>query len=404
MKNLLWLGDACVSSGFARCTHEILETVRHSFNVTVVGINYHGDPHEYPYPVYPARSSSDPIGIGRIRSIALETKADVIVIQLDPWCFPAFFTQLEGLDIPIIGAVAVDGKNCSGDALSGLAHAIFWTGFGATEAKAGGYDGPSSVVPLGVDTKIYYPRDRDSIRQRFISKTLEKFGLPQESFIVGVVGRNQPRKRLDLTVRCFSEFVHDYKVQDAVLWCQVAPTGEEAYDLAGLAKYYDVAGRVLVPMVNPVHGVTEELLAQIYSMFHVLMSTTQGEGWGLPALEAMACGVTCLLPGWSGYGDWARDAAILVPCCDTAVTMRSDTTVIGGIVDTKAMAAQLYALYNSKALQDTYSSKGFHFARRPQLRWKAIGEQYVDVIQSVIVEQLQQTQQTRQKGADAVAV
>jgi len=67
-KKLLWVGDAGCPSGFGLATHKILDVVRHKYDVTVLGLNYRGDPHGYPYEIWAASAEGDTFGIGRFPS------------------------------------------------------------------------------------------------------------------------------------------------------------------------------------------------------------------------------------------------------------------------------------------------------------------------------------------------
>jgi glycosyltransferase involved in cell wall biosynthesis len=384
MKKLLWVGDACVSSGFARATHNILDTLRYVFDVQVLGLCYSGDPHDYPYKVYPAYSGGDAFGVGRVKDIAESFKPDVIVIQQDPWNFPPYLEQLKGIDAPIVGHVAVDGKNCAGEKLQGLAACVFWTMFGEAEAKVGGYVGPTEVIPLGVDRNIYKPLDKIELKANIIGPVLAVQHLPADSFVVGVVGRNQERKRLDLTIRYFAEWVRSHKVEDACLWCHVAPTGDQAYDMHQLVKYYGMGGRVFAPSINPVYGLPEASMAKVINLFDVFFSTTQGEGFGLPALEAMACGVPPLLPDWSAYGDWARRGATLVPCSSTAVTPHIGGAVLGGIMDEEKAIEKLHCLYAENGLRARLSRQALDLASQPEFQWPVIGDAWLKVLSDVL--------------------
>ena len=51
MAKILWYGDACSNTGFARVTHSVLDHLSKEHEVVVLGINYTGDPHEYPYKI-----------------------------------------------------------------------------------------------------------------------------------------------------------------------------------------------------------------------------------------------------------------------------------------------------------------------------------------------------------------
>lgn len=387
MKKLLWVGDACVSSGFARSTHGVLDTLRFVYDVSVLGMCYNGDPHDHPYRVYPAFAGGDSFGVGRIRGLVESLKPDVIVVQQDPWNFPAYLTQLTGIDVPVVGVVAVDGKNCAGENLNPLALSIFWTQFGEQEARVGGYTGPSAVIPLGVDLDVYKPLDRADSKEKILGKVLSDHHLSADSFVVGVVGRNQERKRLDLTLRYFANWAREFQVEDACLWCHVAPTGEAAYDLRSLAKYYGILGRVFVPAISPIYGLPEEALARIYNLFDVLLSTTQGEGMWLPGLEAAACGVPIIAPDWSAVGELFSKAAALVSCTSMAVTPHIGGAVLGGIADETECIAQLNALYRNKALRTKYANASLALASEDRFRWPNIGDAFSKALDGVFARQ-----------------
>jgi D-inositol-3-phosphate glycosyltransferase len=379
---LLWIGDAGVSTGFARATHKTLDVLRQTYDVSVLGIGYLGDPHSYPYPIYPTYPGGDHSGIGRLRQLIMNIRPHVIVLQQDPWNFPSYLKRIE--NVPVIGAVAVDGKNCRGSDLNGLALAVFWTEFGKEQAHLGGYEGSSVVIPLGVDRSIYFPRNRHDARQRLgIPEALRTKRFPPDAFIVGAVGRNQLRKRLDLTISYFAEWVHSKHVDDALLWLHVAPTAEDDYDLNQLVDYYNLVGRVIVPSIEMWYGVSEELLSYEYNSFDVLLTTTQGEGFGLPAFEAMACGVPVIAPSWSALGELLREVAILIPCSTTSATP-GKVNSIGGIPDREAMISELDRLYHDSDDRQALGTLGLARASEARFDWANVGKSFTHAVNSVV--------------------
>lgn len=380
-RRLLWIGDACVSSGFARATHKILETVSQSFDVHVLGLNYMGDPHPYPYPVYPGFTGGDALGYGRVKSLVQKIGPSVVIVQNDPWNFQEYIRRIG--NVPTIGIVAIDGKNCQGKLLNGLTLAIFWTKYGRDQADLGGYTGPSVVIPLGVDQEMYHPFDAKEMRAGMnLPQVLGNRGLPPDTFIVGVVGRNQPRKRLDLTLQYFSDWIHTCKIPDAALWLHVAPTQEAGFDLGQLGEYYRISDRVFQPSINPTIGITEESMARVYSVFDVLVNTCVGEGWGLPIQEAMACGVPCIVPDWAALGEWPEDAVFKVPCTATAVAPGINT--VGGVADRQTFMQALDAFYGSKDVRRVYSQRGLSLVSRPEFRWASVGQAFTEAIERTL--------------------
>jgi len=370
---LLWIGDAACATGFARATHYTLEVLRETWDVSVLGLNYLGDPHSYPYPIYPCYPGGDAFGVRRTKEMVEKIRPDLVVVQNDPWNLPAYMKQI--VDVPIVGVVAVDGKNCRATSMNGIALAIFWTKFGADEARAGGYLGPSEVIPLGVDLNIYKPMDKQEARAAL--------GLPkhmQEGFIVGNVNRNQPRKRLDLMVSYFAEWVKTFEVEDAYLFLHVAPTGDQGYDVKQLMHYYGMKGKLILSEPNIGQGDPEELLVQTYNCFDVQATTTQGEGMGLTTLEGMACEVVQIAPRWSALGDWAKDAAVMVDCSEICTTPNM-LNVIGGVPSRGQFVAELDTLYNHADVREDWRKRGLALAHDPMFNWRNIGERFAKVLE-----------------------
>jgi len=369
MRKLLWVGDAGCDSGFARCTHQTLEVLRRTWDVHVLGLNYRGDPHDYPYPIFPAFLGGDFFGVKRLPELAAKIMPDMVVIQNDPWNIPAYTKALEGFTGKIVGAIAVDGKNCRGRTLNKLTRAIFWTKFAQQEALQGGMRIPSGVVGLGVDLNIYKPCNRIAAR-RLVGLP----GVPDNAFIVGNVNRNQPRKRLDLTIQYVAEWVHSRELRDVFLYLHVAPTGDQGYDTEQLIHYYDMRGRLILSEPEVWKGLAEQDLALTYQTFDVQLTTSQGEGWGLCTMEGMACGIPQIVPDWSALGEWPGDAVIKVPC-PTTITTPNRINSIGGIADKDSVIAALNLMYESHHGQvwSRYRQRGLDLVRQDQFRWENVG-------------------------------
>ncbi len=388
MRKLLWIGDAAVATGFARSTHHVLEALRSQWEVHVLGINYNGDPHPYDYPIYPCWPGRDGFGLGRTRELAHRISPDLVVIQNDPWNVPGYLRELpEGM--PVAAVMPVDGKNCrlgydlaklekEAPGCATLDLGIFWTKFGLDQARLGGYEGNAAVIPLGVDLEMYQPMDRQQARERL--------GIPREmqsAFIVGNVNRNQPRKRLDLTLDYFFEWRRRSGRDNAMLFLHVAPTGEASYDLEQLKRYCEPRpGGLIIVTPEIGQGAPEKLMPLVYNSFDLQMTTTQGEGWGLTTMEGMACGVPQLVPDWSALGEWPGEAVYKVPC-PTTIATPNGINVIGGVPDKEKTIHALDVLYHKPSVRETCKVRGLEIVSQPEFRWEAIGQRFVEVLADV---------------------
>lgn len=392
---VLWVGDGVVSSGFARCTHGVCDRLAEKgHDVTVIALNYFGDPHPFPYLIYPCRQpfdgGFDSFGTGRLPFLMERLHPDVVVLLNDPWNIPAYLEMVERFPfkenfpkIPIVAWLAVDAKNQDGEPLNPLSHVVTWTNFADKELKAGGYTGSSSVIPLGFNAAHFTPRDKAQARAMVCPA-----GMSDDAYIVGVVGRNQIRKRLDLSLAYFAKWTQKFGIDNAFLYLHVGPTGDTGCDLRRLIRYHRLEGRVILATPALGMGASEEWMPNLYSAMDVLMTTTQGEGWWLPGIEAMACGVPCLVPSWSGLGPdgWTEDAAMQVPCNSIALTapVNSQPYTVGGIADEEKFVWALHNLYSSPDLRAEYSRRGMALANQERFQWSNIGDEFIRMLTEVV--------------------
>lgn len=384
MKRLLWVGDSpTCPSGFGRASKEILDSLCFTHDVTVLGINAIGDPHDLPYPIYLAAIGGDGFGVKRLIWMCDVAKPDIIIIQQDGWNIQSYVRQLRQFpdyaSIPIVAALAVDGKNFQGKWLDGVTAAVFWTQFALNEARQGGYTGPASVIPLGVDLETFYPISQRDARKKRLPMEL------MDCFIVGNVNRNQPRKRWDLTIKYFAEWAKSRKYDDAYLYLHTAPTGDTSIDVKGLAEYYGIMDRLALMEPPMWYGISEDDMRETYNCFDVQVSTTQGEGFGLTTFEGMACGVPQILPDWSALGELCKDAAWLAPCSATCVGSPW-VNVIGGVPDQNQFTEGLDRMYLEATTRKRYSESGLARVREDRFRWANIGDAWTTGLNELLVE------------------
>jgi glycosyltransferase involved in cell wall biosynthesis len=152
-----------------------------------------------------------------------------------------------------------------------------------------------AVIPEGCDSR--FSPDADGFR---IEAVRRRYGLP--SSYVLFVGTLEPRKNLSALI----EAVRLLGREDVSLVLAGAP-GWHSKDLVRAAAHPDVRDRV-----HFAGFVDDEDLPDLYRGARLFAFPSLAEGFGLPVLEAMGCGVPVLTSTHPAIAEVAGDAALTV--------------------------------------------------------------------------------------------
>jgi glycosyltransferase involved in cell wall biosynthesis len=230
-------------------------------------------------------------------------------------------------------------------------------------------------VPHGIEIDRWQPVEKA------LARDLSGLPVPQDAFIVGNVNRNQPRKRLDVTIEFFAQWMRSRKARNAWLLLHCAKQ-DSGWDLTALARHHGVADRLLLTGGATMHdAVSPSKLQMIYSALDVQVTTTLGEGWGLTTMEGMACGVPQIVPDWAALGEWAAPA-IKVPCSTQLAHPGINT--IGALPDKESFIKALDRLYRDDALRARIGREGSAFVRQPQFAWREVARKMDEVLEGAL--------------------
>ncbi|CAB4174277.1 RfaG Glycosyltransferase [uncultured Caudovirales phage] len=247
-------------------------------------------------PVYP---SDDVMGHKTVRMVAKKHEADLVIGLMDVWPLqPPLFQPLNHATW-----VPVDHEPCP-PKVSQFFHRsgsrpVAMSRFGEQALRDEGLD--PLYVPHGINTNIFQPReDRNTIR--------EAMGFPTDAFIVGMVANNAgntpSRKGFPEALQAFSRFRETHP--DAHLWLHTCVTGDRAGTPAGLniplmCQMFGIpADAVSWPnQFEYEFGIPDTDLAALYGAFDVLLNPSYGEGFGIPIVEAQACGTPVIVSDWT---------------------------------------------------------------------------------------------------------
>jgi len=158
-----------------------------------------------------------------------------------------------------------------------------------------------AVTPLGVDER-FTPASSDRI-----AEVRARYDL-QEPFVL-FVGTLEPRKNLPALLRAFARIQHDIPHRLALAGA-IGWRSQEFQDAVEAAKLGD--------RLRLIGFVDERDLPALYSAADLFAFPSLYEGFGLPVLEAMACGTPVVTGNVSSLPEVAGDAALLVDPHDDA--------------------------------------------------------------------------------------
>lgn len=159
--------------------------------------------------------------------------------------------------------------------------------FGEQALREAGMD--PLYVPHGIDLNIFRPGDKAEARARV--------GLPEDAFVVAMVaanvGKDGARKAFYEQILAFGELRKRHS--DAVLALHTDVTSPYGVDIRHLLSDFPEGSYVFTDQYAYKIGVPAETVADIYRAADVLTNTSWGEGFGIPIVEAQACGTPVIV-------------------------------------------------------------------------------------------------------------
>ncbi len=186
------------------------------------------------------------------------------------------------------------------------------------------------VIPLAAEDR-FHP-ETDPIR---IGAVTQRYGVPSGvPYFLGV-STLEPRKNFETVIKAFARFVSE----DQSRPCYLLLVGGKVLDgiLATLEAIFagdsDVRARVIFTGFVP-----DEDLAALYCGSLAFVYLSYYEGFGLPILEAMQCGVPVIASNVSSIPEVAGEAGILLAPTDEAGVAESMKSLYGDPIRRREMA------------------------------------------------------------------
>ena len=222
-----------------------------------------------------------------------QVQPDLVVTLCDVW--PLRVSEWQALDVPVWSWVPVEREPLLAAVASWCVQPwvtpVPMSPYGAELLAA--FD-PTVPVGHAYDPTVFFPGSQTEARRRL--------SLP-DGILVGCVAANigdreQPRKGWPQLLQAWRQRLDTVKHPGhLVIHTNPLPT-EGGVDLYEIARSLKLEGTESVMFTQQVVPYT--LLADLYRAIDVLVLPTLGEGFGVPIIESMACGIPAVASSWSG--------------------------------------------------------------------------------------------------------
>ena len=198
-----------------------------------------------------------------------------------------------------------------------------------------------SVIYHGIDHTLFYPRTHHHI--------------PKQKYILSV-GSIEPRKNLKNLLLAYE--LLDSSIKDEYHLILVGAQGWKNDEIVGLMKKLD-------KWVQYSGFVSDEALSSLYSEATLFVYPSLYEGFGIPPLEAMACGTAVIVSNASTLPEVCDDAAFYVDPMDIEAIKNGILTVL-----------------NNEALREDLIQKGLQRAK--EFSWEKSALEHQKVFEKVL--------------------
>lgn len=214
-----------------------------------------------------------------------------------------------------------------------------------------GVDEQKITVIYEAPNPVYLPMDRGHA----VAQVRARYALPNDFILF--VSTIEPRKNVQGLLRAFRRLLDDYKLDvSLVLAGSKGWLSQEAYDLVNELKLNKQC-----LFLGPVE---ENDLVFLYNAARCLAYPSFYEGFGLPPLEAMACGTPAVVANVSSLPEVVGDAALLVAPNDV-----------------EELTVALWRLLTDDQVWTELQQKGFKRAER--FSWARAARETLDVYRSI---------------------
>lgn len=236
----------------------------------------------------------------------------------------------------------------------------------------------TDTIPHQVDTSIFRPLDKKACLNIFFPSLINNPDVGMEKmFIVGGVYRNMRRKGLDYFMKAMQHLIHDHEKEQKFYGFLVTdPRDAQGYNLEKMIEHYNLGGRMVIhPVTGGKEGPEDNQLCEIYNTFDVHLCPFRAEGFGIPIIESLACGVRTVCTNFATPANFGAGVCDFVD--PVWLEPVASTNCEWAVLNPEHVAKKVADIYNHGYTKDAYQP-GVDLAKK--FDDKVVGQQWVKLL------------------------
>lgn len=404
-KRILFVSEAAyLNTGYAKYSKEVISRIYKTGKYEIAEFSIYGNPddprrktipwknysnlptngNEKEHEVYNSNQSNQ-FGAWRFDRVCLDFEPDIVFTIRDFWMDSFIYHSPFRRIFSWAWMPTVDASPQNQEWIDMFSNADYILTYSHWAKDLLNSQGGNSINTIGVASpsaaECFQPMDKKKIR--------DMFGIRDDVNIVGTVMRNQRRKLFPALIESFSKYLKQSNSKNTFLYLHTS-FPDAGWNLGHLLHSNEVSSRVLMTYVceqcqnieasffrdakkvcnkcgkfasspsSVGNGVTDEILAKIYNLFDLYIQCANSEGFGLPQVEAAACGIPIACTNYSAMEDVVKRLGAygikhsvykeLETACDRAVPDINDIVNILNIFFSKTDEERTAAGKNTRGL------------------------------------------------------
>jgi glycosyltransferase involved in cell wall biosynthesis len=253
------------------------------------------------------------------------------------------------------------------DRLRRAFHPVVYSKHASGELARNGLE--HTYIPHGVETKLYRPMGRATR-----NKAKRWLNFDSSNFVIGIVGANRgwpPRKGFTELMEAFAVFSDRHPEARLLLHSGVSDEMHAGGpDLTALSQLYGIADKVRITRPYLIRlGFSTQEMCRLYNAMDVFCLPSMGEGFGIPLIEAQACGVPVIATDWTACSELVG-AGWKVPIAKKFPTPLKSFMAFASVPALVDAMEEAYQVWKRPEAREEYSVKARAFAM--QYDWERL--------------------------------